>query len=688
MALDPRFFCSSDLEGYFVDKDTGLPLAAGIINFYSDVNRTVPKDVYQLSGAPPYNTASFVNLGSTLTLNSVGSYQDGLGNNIVIYYFPFEGSPDDSPFTNIQELYYVEVFSSGNVQQFTREAWPPAATSGGGGDDTLVGDVANYIPNGQFIVYNDPFITTAIGPNDVSPLAQGGWSFRQSTGSTGVYTIDFVSTLGGATNLVDFPPNAVQISRGTLGTETVYELFMQWPDVNTFSKVIDGDNPQRSFNLLSAIKSNDGFAETLNVYVVQNFGGADTDHYTAMSNISVSADNNFNYYNTTIDFPDNSGTPILGSGSYVGIAIRMPATAFDLLFTDFALTITNAALSSYPTTSPAQALSRSINGYFPFPDVTGRDLYLPLVLTPQGMTWDHSIVGKIEAKPQLVANPLFNELKMDGSSYISTAYSALGIPYGRLAQFLTTNAAAVSVTNGTTTSTLPATFIPMFGTGPNFVSIFKNVAAGKFDLSFNTASGGNAVNDQTSGFTHTSADPLYVFTVPGVPTAGQYFSFTTGVDAKVYNVWFIVDGAGTAPATPSGANIPVPIASTISLDDLCLIIASAVNSYQFYLPNLSGYFLRGLDTTATVDPDAASRTVPGVKDNANAWTGAHLGSIQGDVFKTHTHAASAGSFFLSAAGGLSLPAAGANAATAAATAATGGSETRPVNFAVNFFIRY
>lgn len=40
------------------------------------------------------------------------------------------------------------------------------------------------------------------------------------------------------------------------------------------------------------------------------------------------------------------------------------------------------------------------------------------------------------------------------------------------------------------------------------------------------------------------------------------------------------------------------------------------------LPDLRGYFLRGLDTTGTIDPNGVGRTV---------------GSVQGDIFKTHRH---------------------------------------------------
>jgi microcystin-dependent protein len=50
----------------------------------------------------------------------------------------------------------------------------------------------------------------------------------------------------------------------------------------------------------------------------------------------------------------------------------------------------------------------------------------------------------------------------------------------------------------------------------------------------------------------------------------------------------------------------------------------------FKVPDLRGYFLRGRDTSATVDPDSASRTY-------NGGTGNLIGSFQTDQYQSHTH---------------------------------------------------
>ena len=126
--LDPRFICTSDLEELMRDKDSGLPLAGGIVTFYSDINRSVLKPVYQLTGSPP--NYSYSVLPNPCTLSTVGTFQDGLGNNIVPFYYPFIGTPSQN--TGEQELYYITVVSSGFVPQFTRQGWPQAAADQGG----------------------------------------------------------------------------------------------------------------------------------------------------------------------------------------------------------------------------------------------------------------------------------------------------------------------------------------------------------------------------------------------------------------------------------------------------------------------------------------------------------------------------------------------------------------------------
>ncbi len=129
------YIVTSDVDTYFVSKNTGEPLANGILTFYRDSQRTVLKDVFQLSGAPP--TYSYTSMGSQITLSAVGTVQNAGGDNEVIYYYPYDSSG------NLDLYYIVCTDSYGNIQ-FTREAWPninsSSANSSQGSDSSyLVG---------------------------------------------------------------------------------------------------------------------------------------------------------------------------------------------------------------------------------------------------------------------------------------------------------------------------------------------------------------------------------------------------------------------------------------------------------------------------------------------------------------------------------------------------------------------
>lgn len=707
MTIDSRFICSSDVDSYYNDKLTGLPLSAGIVKFYSDVDKTTPKAVYQLTGDGQGTPYAFSTIGNQVTLNSVGSYAY-LGNNIALYYLPFfcDTNGDPSTATTEQELYYVTVENSGNQPQFTRNEWPPLAVNIGPGTNSSDG-IKNYIPNGQFLSHNDHPIsdTTTESGVTIKQVAQGGWSFKTNTAGTGSYTLSFnneTNAPGG--ELLDFPSFSVNISSPGTGSNTVRDLVIQWPDVNKFSKNL-GAGETNIFNLLFAARLNSGVSATFDLRLIRNFGsGGSTSTDTSITTFPVTA--TYSYFNENISIPDNSSATV-GEGSFIALVIRVPpGVAFDVRFTDFAFTLGNASLLQFPVMTNDEMLSRGVAGWMPTPNPDGSDMYLPLVLTNQGMTFDHSIVGQIIGKTQDSALAVNNELFMDGSTYLYSGYSSLGIPYSRLADYLIANSPGLTITNGASNSTIPAQKIPMYGTGPNFVTILQNNDATKFDLSFNTASGGNAASNGTTVFTHTSADPLYVYTVVGVPTASQYFSFTVATGgSKVYNVWFTVDGIGSAPTAPTGANIAVALITGDTVASTILKILTAVNKYQFMVMNAQGYFWRGMDITATVDPNANTRTILGIGDNGNLATGAHLGSLEQDAYIAHTHLATSTTTLTNGSAGASNSTSYASGTAAgsvysqgqllttttvasAGGSPAGGLETRPKNMALNWFIKY
>ena len=137
------------LQEYFVNKDTGFPLAGGYVQFFSDPAFTVPKDVFKQSLVN--NTWDYTNLGSTLVLSSVGTFIDDTGDDIIPFLYPYDAQG------NI-EYYFIRVWSGdpniqGSVLQFTRQGWPPSLTQGSSPTDVFESSY-NLFSNPQFSTVN------------------------------------------------------------------------------------------------------------------------------------------------------------------------------------------------------------------------------------------------------------------------------------------------------------------------------------------------------------------------------------------------------------------------------------------------------------------------------------------------------------------------------------------------------
>lgn len=210
MALDERFVVSSDIEQLYRDKDTGLPLANGILKFYRDTARNEPKPVYQIAGDPPNYT--YTSMGSVINLSAVGTVQNQGQDNEVIYWFPYDGTPEDSQ-GNV-DLYYVVCESSSGEVQFTREGWPNVTAANSPEDQTnqnFENQIANPTFTNTFLNANIDNVFTFSGatglPKDDIPIAPD-WNLRVT--GTGTVTLKLIP-LHGSQNVPSSPPVALDI---------------------------------------------------------------------------------------------------------------------------------------------------------------------------------------------------------------------------------------------------------------------------------------------------------------------------------------------------------------------------------------------------------------------------------------------------------------------------------------------
>ena len=151
MYPDSKYISLGYLQSYFVNKDFNIPLAGGIVTFYSDNERSKLKPIYQLNGAPgAYN---FTLLPNPLVLSPVGTFIDENGNEIVPYAYPYDSKED-------LELYYITVTDRFHIEQYVRQAVPSDIAE----VQQEIGSAFNnnYIKNGQFAVINSDIVINSI----------------------------------------------------------------------------------------------------------------------------------------------------------------------------------------------------------------------------------------------------------------------------------------------------------------------------------------------------------------------------------------------------------------------------------------------------------------------------------------------------------------------------------------------
>ena len=157
----------------------------------------------------------------------------------------------------------------------------------------------------------------------------------------------------------------------------------------------------------------------------------------------------------------------------------------------------------------------------------------------------------------------------------------------------------------------------------------------------------------------------------GVPP-GNIMPFM-GILANLPNGWLHCDGSSKLQA-----DYPALYAKLDNGAGTC--IYGEADGTHFNVPDLQGQFLRGWDNAEGNDPDAATRTDSG----DGSTTGDNVGTVQDEEVGPHQHALNTGSDD----GDSRVHNAGSTAGTQRNVIASTGSETRPVNIAVMWVIKY
>jgi hypothetical protein len=190
MALSELFIPLTSLNQYFVDKDTGLPLANGTLSFYRDTARNTPKTVYQLVlvGAD----YQYVPLPNPVPLSSVGTCMNSGGDNVLVYGYPYLTDPTTGELT--LDLYYIVCQADGGADQWIREAVPNIVAGNNPAGQNQ--DHLNQLSNPQFsefLLQDAPSVLTLTGSQLVFPIAPD-WDFVAS--GTGTVTVERVPVSG------------------------------------------------------------------------------------------------------------------------------------------------------------------------------------------------------------------------------------------------------------------------------------------------------------------------------------------------------------------------------------------------------------------------------------------------------------------------------------------------------------
>ncbi len=209
---------------WYIADLTGLPLGAGYLGVYDNLNPTIKKLVYSdADGNLPWPTSQIPNQ----PLGTVGILFDENGSQGPFYW---EADSDDAT-----DLYFLAAYDLNGVFQWSIPNYGPPAGEGGGGNSTQNGFqnlIVNSVMNKNFGSSNNPIGTTEVklAPSAHSGLAQTAsnfgpdiWFYKSNTTATD--QISFVDFALGSNELTPdvTPAQFLRYSCTAAGTSETFK---------------------------------------------------------------------------------------------------------------------------------------------------------------------------------------------------------------------------------------------------------------------------------------------------------------------------------------------------------------------------------------------------------------------------------------------------------------------------------
>ncbi len=318
MAINPNLMVvGPDIQEVFIDPATNLPLSGGNIFFYSDSSRSDLQPVYELTGTSS-SGYTFTQLPNPVPLSGAGTPQNGAGQDIVIYYYPFnaEGLPSQ---------YYVVVKDSSGNTILTRQDWPPNTSGGIGPIPGASNYLYNFVRNSTFYSWSNgtSFLNVGLGSTDGLDFMPDDWVYMQNDStqniniSQGVFNLGFTGITG------DNPPYYLLYSNTSAGSmsQTVNQFSQRYKSVQTLA----GKQVTVSLWLMVSTPFS---TQNISVSVTQFFGtgGSPSASITTQGLLipGTSLSSSWQQFTGTFTIPAITGTPGTNLDDALILNINMP----------------------------------------------------------------------------------------------------------------------------------------------------------------------------------------------------------------------------------------------------------------------------------------------------------------------------------------------------------------------------